>query len=233
VAGSEAPGGAAAGRPQERIRALLYDFDDTIVQSERLNDALFHDFIQTGFGIDLTREEQDSLYGLSWGGVFAWLRESRGINRRRDEVWDGFVEKKRAYLRGARLRVASGFDRMVALPVPQAIVSGSTRPEIDMMLANVGIRADAVDFIVSEEDCAAGKPDPEGFLTALRRLGALPGEALVFEDSPVGIEAAKRAGIAVAFVAELASRDSGRLADMRFESFVDAWEWVRTRIAGA
>jgi beta-phosphoglucomutase-like phosphatase (HAD superfamily) len=165
--------------------------------------------------------------------VFAWLQEHRGLTVGRDDVWDGFLELKRAYLRGARLKVASGFDRMTALPVPQAIVSGSTRPEIDMMLKNIRMRPDVVDFILAEEDCAAGKPNPEGFLAALKRLGTRPDETLVFEDSFAGIEAAHRAGIPVAFVAELASRDSRGRADMTFESFVDALEWVKNRIDGA
>jgi beta-phosphoglucomutase-like phosphatase (HAD superfamily) len=56
------------------------------------------------------------------------------------------------------------------------------------------------------------------------------GDALVFEDSPAGIEAAHRAGIPVAFVAELASRDSASLADLRFDSFVDAYPWVKARV---
>ncbi len=75
-----------------------------------------------------------------------------------------------------------------------------------------------------------GKPDPEGFLKALDALKAPAPEALVFEDSLAGIEAARRAGMAVAFVAELASRDNARLADLRFASFEEAYPWVKSRI---
>jgi beta-phosphoglucomutase-like phosphatase (HAD superfamily) len=75
-----------------------------------------------------------------------------------------------------------------------------------------------------------GKPDPEGFLRAVARLGVPAAETLAFEDSPAGIESARRAGIAVAFVAELASRENASLADMRFESFLDAWQWVNARV---
>jgi len=141
------------------------------------------------------------------------------------------LEIKREFLSRKTLRMASGFDRMLALPVPQAIVSGSTRDELRMMLANIHMPADAVDFILCDEDGGAGKPDPQGFLRALERFGVKPSEAMVFEDSPAGIEAAKRAGIPVAFVAELASRDNAALADIRFASFAEAWGWVRERIA--
>jgi beta-phosphoglucomutase-like phosphatase (HAD superfamily) len=213
-----------------RIRAIIYDFDDTIVESERINDALFSDLLLKEYRLELSQEELDILYGFSWTGVFDWLAENRGFHKTMKEVWKTFLEKKRDFLRGRKLRVAQGIDRMLSLPVPQAIVSGSTRAEIDVMLENIDMPAHSVDLILSDEDCAKGKPDPEGFLRALDLLKALPSEALVFEDSPAGIEAARRAGIPVAFVAELASRDNARLADVRFATFAEAYPWVRSRI---
>jgi beta-phosphoglucomutase len=224
-------GSGRSGAPlPERVRALIYDFDDTIVESERINDRLFSDFLRTSCGIDLTPREQDLLYGFSWSGVFTWLQANRGLRETKDELWARFLEVKTAYLRVHRLRVASGLDRMLALGVPQAIVSGSTRAELAMMMENIAMPADAVRFILCDEDGGAGKPDPQGFLLALERLGTPATQTLVFEDSPAGIEAAHRAGMPVAFMAELASRDNAELADVRFGSFIDAWKWVRERI---
>ncbi|MGD0724212.1 MAG: HAD family phosphatase [Spirochaetia bacterium] len=217
-------------RAPSRIRALIYDFDDTIVESERINDRLFSEFMRREHNIDLSQEELDYLYGFSWSGIFEWLGEHRGLRPSREEVWTRFLEIKREFLRGTTLRVATGLDQMLALPVPQAIVSGSTREEIRMMMDNIHMSADSVDFILCEEDGGAGKPDPEGFLRAIASIGVPAAEALVFEDSPAGIEAARRAGIAVAFIAELASRNNAALADLRFESFLDAWQWVNARI---
>ena len=88
--------------------------------------------------------------------------------------------------------MARGFNRMLSLPVRQAIVSGSTRAEIDVMMENIGMPADSVDLILSDEDCEKGKPDPEGYLRALDVLDAPAHEALVFEDSPAGMEAARQ-----------------------------------------
>jgi beta-phosphoglucomutase len=213
-----------------RIRAIIYDFDDTIVESERINDALFSDMLRADYGLALTPEELDFLYGFSWSGVFEWLAENKGFRRTMKEVWQTFVEKKRRFLQTSTLRVAAGFDRMLSLPVPQAIVSGSTRAEIDLMMGNIGLPASSVSLILSDEDCTRGKPDPQGFLMALDALKAEPRDAVVFEDSPAGIQAAHAAGIAVAFVAELASRNSARLADLRFASFQEAYPWVRSKI---
>ena len=214
----------------KKIRAIIYDFDDTIVESERINDELFSDLLRTHYSISLSQEELDLLYGFSWSGVFEWLCEHRGLCKSMKEVWQTFVRKKIDFLKDRKLRVARGFHQMLSLPVPQAIVSGSTRAEIDVMIDNIGLTADRVALILSDEDCQRGKPDPEGFLKALDALNAQASEALVFEDSPPGIEAARRAGVAVAFLSELASRNNARLADLRFTSFEEAYPWVKARI---
>jgi beta-phosphoglucomutase-like phosphatase (HAD superfamily) len=213
-----------------KIHAIIYDFDNTIVESERLNDTMFADLLRREYGVEITDEDRLLLYGFSWGGIFRWLQERRGFHVDRAEVWERFMETKRRFLAGHELRVASGLDRMLSLPVPKAIVSGSTREELHLMLENISIAANAVDFILSEEDGGIGKPDPAGFLHAIERFGVPAGDALVFEDSPAGIEAAHRAGIPVAFVAELASRDSSAQADLRFDSFIDAYPWVKARV---
>ena len=57
---------------------------------------------------------------------------------------------------------------------------------------------DLFDVIVCGDMCAERKPDPECYLKAMGLLGAVPQECLVFEDSSVGIHAAKQAGIEVA-----------------------------------
>lgn len=214
-----------------RINAIIYDFDDTIVESERINDELFSRLLRTEYSLPLSAEELDVLYGFSWKGVFAWLAEHKGFRVTMEEVWKRFLVMKREYFAGRKPRMARGFRRMLELPVPQAIVSGSTRAELDMMMENIGLAPDSVDLVLSDEDCAKGKPDPEGFLAALRAFDVPPREGLVFEDSPAGIEAAHRGGIPVAFLAELASRDSASLADFRFPSFEEAYPWVSARLA--
>jgi beta-phosphoglucomutase-like phosphatase (HAD superfamily) len=219
-----------AGRTPARVRALVYDFDDTIVHSGYINDTLLGGFLQERYGISLTPEEWEVLNGLSWSGTYAWLSEHHGLRDPKDDIWARYLEVKGGFLREKRLRVASGIERMLALPIPQAIVSGSTRAEIRMVMENIGMSADSVRFILCDEDSGPGKPHPQGFLTALGRLGTAAEETLVFEDSPPGIEAAHRAGMPVAFMGELAARDAAELADVRFDDFLEAWEWVRGRI---
>jgi beta-phosphoglucomutase-like phosphatase (HAD superfamily) len=212
-----------------RIRALIYDFDNTIVGTERINEELFTGLLLGEFQVHLTPLEQEHLHGLPWSGVFDWLDEHRGTASRRAEIWKRFLEVKRESLRRCAPPVGTGLDLMFSLAVPQAIVTGSSREELEMVMGAIGMSGDGFAAILCDEDCARGKPDPEGYLRALELLHVAAAEALVFEDSRPGIAAARMAGITVAFIAELASRDRAEEADVCFESFTDAWRAVKDR----
>jgi len=83
--------------------------------------------------------------------------------------------------------------RFAAAHAPVAIVSAAVRSEIDAVLDAAGLR-EAVTVIVSQDDVCNGKPDPECYLTAARLLGVEPEQMLVFEDTDVGLSAAKASG---------------------------------------
>jgi beta-phosphoglucomutase len=76
----------------------------------------------------------------------------------------------------------------------QAIASSAPRANVDVMLESVGVR-DRIDAVISAEDVSRGKPDPDVFLAAAARLGVPPGNCVVVEDAPAGVEAARRAGM--------------------------------------
>ncbi|HXF52222.1 MAG TPA: HAD family phosphatase [Dehalococcoidia bacterium] len=75
----------------------------------------------------------------------------------------------------------------------QAIVSSTPPENIALALRAIGLEG-AFDAIVSGDDVARGKPDPEGYLLAARRLGVDPRRCVVVEDAPAGVEAGRRAG---------------------------------------
>jgi beta-phosphoglucomutase len=86
--------------------------------------------------------------------------------------------------------------RFAASLGPVAIVSAAVRSEIDAVVDAAGIR-DSIALIISQDDVVNGKPDPECYLTAARQLGCDPPGLLVFEDTDVGLAAAKAAGARV------------------------------------
>lgn len=78
--------------------------------------------------------------------------------------------------------------------IPLAVVTGGYQSVCRRILDRIGI-LDAFDTIVASEDTERHKPDPDPFLEAARRLGARPERCVVWEDSGLGIEAARRAGM--------------------------------------
>jgi sugar-phosphatase len=129
------------------------------------------------------------------------VAESRELERRQAEDVDGLLAIPGAL---AALRALRG-DRV-------AVVTSGTRPLALARLAAVGIEPPAV--MVFADDVTRGKPDPEGYRTAARRLGVDPAEALVVEDAPPGIEAAKAAGAATVAVTSTHAREELAAADV-------------------
>jgi HAD superfamily hydrolase (TIGR01509 family) len=79
--------------------------------------------------------------------------------------------------------------------IPMAVVSGSRHKPVELTLAQLDL-AKYFDLLICAEDYVKGKPDPDCFLLAAEKLKVDPADCLVFEDADLGIEAAKRAGMA-------------------------------------
>ncbi len=109
-------------------------------------------------------------------------------------------ERREAYEREvtARPPIRPGTEALVARlalqGVPVAVVTGAQRADVLRVLRGSPVGAQ-VQVLVTEEDVTAGKPDPEGYLTAADRLGLEPSRILVFEDSIPGARAALAAGM--------------------------------------
>jgi sugar-phosphatase len=113
----------------------------------------------------------------------------------------------------------SDTDGVVALPgaaalfaaaLPLAIVTSCTQRLAAVRLAAAGLPVP--DTLVSADDVARGKPDPEGYLAAARRQGAAPAATVVLEDAPAGIAAGKAAGMTVIAFTTTHSVDALRAA---------------------
>lgn len=89
--------------------------------------------------------------------------------------------------------------------VPVALATGSTAGVAAAVLGAVGL-GDVFDAIVTRDDVARGKPAPDTFLRAAALLGLEPGRCLVYEDSFIGLEAARAAGMSAVDVRPLVTR---------------------------
>ena len=91
----------------------------------------------------------------------------------------------------ARARAAAG--------LPVSVASGGDAPTVRQTLRTIGV-TDLFPVVVTAEEVAHGKPAPDLFLLAAQRMGVAPHDCLVFEDSPLGILAAERAGMGAVLV---------------------------------
>lgn len=187
-------------------RAVLFDFDGVLVDSERQHWIAFRETLRP-HGVVLSRALYDRRY-LAFddrSAIAAMLRDA-GLAAVALPI-DLLVWRKRALFRrmGGRAgaidpRVAA-LVRSVAARVPIAVVSGAARREISDALRRARLAAE-FRAIVAAEDVRRCKPDPEGYRLGLKRLGLKrPDGCLAIEDSPGGIAAARAAGLAVIGVA--------------------------------
>ncbi len=189
-------------------RAVLFDFDGVIAATENVHVVAW----QRTFGVMGWDEPDESCAEAAEvdDRVFA----ARVFARRKIEGADveGWVRRKRDLaeaLLGDSPRIYPGLAALVRHLGPRArlaIVSTSWRGHIEAVLRPAGL-LEAFELVIAKEDVAAPKPDPEGYLLALARLGIDAGDAVAIEDSPAGLLAARGAGIRAVAVGH---RRSGR-----------------------
>ncbi len=204
------------------LDAMIFDFDGVVVDSEPIHLACFGDVL-AGCGIELTSEDYYSKYlGFDDHDCFAAVMADNGRQVDERQIADMTGRKT--------LLVQQAFAESIR-PLPGAIelmraarsagaglgiCSGALREEILLAGRTVGI-IELVDVVVSAEDVQAGKPDPEGYILALKLLGEKltrpinPSATWVVEDSPAGVQAGKDAGMNVLAVTN--SYDRPALAD--------------------
>jgi len=110
-----------------------------------------------------------------------------GISNRKKELFEE-LQRARAFTGVKELIESLNCENCL-----KAVVSGASRKEVESLLEqnNLG----QFDLIISGEDLEEGKPSPEPFSTALSKLGLKPSEALVVENSPLGVDSAAKANI--------------------------------------
>jgi HAD superfamily hydrolase (TIGR01509 family) len=116
--------------------------------------------------------------------------EARRMALRKRELYADFARRGTQTVAGIPAFVAS----LTRSGVPRAVGTSASRYDVETLLAGLGLRRH-FEVIVTAEDVMLGKPDPGVYLEAARRLGTPPATCLVFEDSLVGIVAARRAGM--------------------------------------
>lgn len=181
------------------VAAVIFDFDETIIDLEpqhtAAHEALCRDE-QSEYGrmpeefrrgsgrriIDDTREMK---------AFFGWSASEDELFARRQKHFDAICARADLHPMIGAVELIRALQRV---GMTLAITSSAVRSSIEAILVRLGLR-DAFGLIVDGSEVTHGKPDPEAYLVTARKLGVDPAACIVFEDSEVGVLAAKRAGM--------------------------------------
>jgi HAD superfamily hydrolase (TIGR01509 family) len=174
---------------------VLFDMDGVLVDSERIANRILHEDLRAN-GVDLTLAESTrSFVGRKAGWAVAHVRERWGVTLPAD--FEKRLRERALAAYAGELRAVEGVaDAIDALASPYCLASSSdpTRIETSLALAGLAGRFPS-DRRFSAVQVKHGKPAPDLFLLAARTLGAEPARCAVVEDTLVGLEAARAAGM--------------------------------------
>jgi beta-phosphoglucomutase family hydrolase len=194
------------------IEAFVFDMDGTILDNMGLHTAAWMQTIEElGQEPREPREWERATSGTPNHEIF---RNLLGLHDLDDAGINHWVERKEGLYRekaADRLVELPGFSQFLlqarALNIRLGLATGAGPSNIAFNLEALGL-VEAFDTIVGAADVVKGKPDPEVFLTSAARLGVPPSSVLVFEDAPLGIDAARAAGMGVVGITTMMSVDA-------------------------
>jgi HAD superfamily hydrolase (TIGR01509 family) len=178
-------------------KAVLFDMDGVIVDSEPLHVAAFQATLKE-YGCNLTDEQYKQYFaGRTDEAGFKQYFDSRGEAVELPVIMD---KKAKAYLQLAADRlipypgVVEFIRNLAGEKTSLALVTGSLRAEAEVTLKAFGLMG-LFKVIIAAEDISQSKPDPEGYLKGAKALGFEPADCIVVEDAPSGVKAACAAGM--------------------------------------
>jgi HAD superfamily hydrolase (TIGR01509 family) len=180
--------------PDKLYRGYIFDCDGTLAHSMPVHYAAWSQAAEEN-GVAMSEELFYSLGGVPTTRIVEILNEKFGSNlnpetvaTRKEEIYVENMDQTKP------IEEVTAFARKVAAFAKVSVASGGYLPVVVKTLEVIGFK-DFFPVIVTSEQVARGKPFPDIFLEAAKRMGVPPNECLVLEDSPAGIEAAIAAGM--------------------------------------
>lgn len=191
-----------------KFKAFLFDMNGTMIDDMRYHVHAWHRILHE-LGADITLQRMKAeCYGKNHE-LIERIFPGRFTNEEKDRM---SLQKELQYQREFKPQLqlipglASFLEQSVAARVKMAIGTAAIMSNIDFVLDGLNLRH-YFDALVSADDVKHSKPHPETYLECADRLGVLPADCLVFEDSPKGVECAANAGMQAVVIATMHMRN--------------------------
>lgn len=213
-----------------RFKAVLFDHDGTLVESEGRHFALWNQVLAP-YGFALTLAQYKDFYaGVPTDSNAADLVERFGVKEAPQVLARLKNESAQAYLQANAFPLMPGVRESIAqlqaAHLRMGVVTGARAYAINATLRSHDLAA-AFETVVSADDVVYSKPAPDCYLLALQRMGLQANETVAFEDTEHGVAAAIAAGLAcVAIPTEMSAGHNFSAATVTLPSMQDAVRWA-------
>jgi HAD superfamily hydrolase (TIGR01509 family) len=176
------------------VNALIFDCDGTLADTMPAHYQAWMEILRP-FGVSFPEDRFYAMGGMPTGTIVEKLFGEAKVPANVSVLTR---QKEEAFIR--RMGEIRPIEKVVEIArkargrLPMAVASGGHRHMVEKTLRQIGI-LEWFPVIVAAEDTVRHKPEPDVFLEAARRLGVEPADCTVYEDTDLGIEAARRAGM--------------------------------------
>ncbi|MBI3954303.1 MAG: HAD family phosphatase [Chloroflexi bacterium] len=183
------------------VRAVIFDMDGVLTDSEPFYHEA-HNLVLGELGLALSEEENRQILGTTVEHSWRWIAQRFQLPGPLDG-WLARYDRAVIEVLSAKAQPSPGLYRLLELlearRLPLGLASSSQASWVRAILQKLGVE-ERFKVVISGEMVAHGKPAPDIYLLVARGLGVEPQGCLVFEDTPVGISAARAAGMQVVAV---------------------------------
>ena len=201
------------------FRAVIFDMDGVVIDSEESH-ILSEKKAFSKYGIKIKSNELREYSGTTAKYMFSMLIEKYNL----DAVPDDILNEKNKWIYDyvkEKAVLFRGFSELVRelkrMKVKTALASSSPKKLVEFVVKNYNLRS-VFNAVVSGDDVAKSKPDPEIFLLAARLLGIKPEDCAVIEDAVTGVVSAKSAGMYCIAVTNTFPKEKLKIADLIIRS---------------
>jgi len=204
--------------------AVIFDMDGLVLDSEPTYASAWQQAAEE-FGVHLNKDFLHSLFGRHADDVQTALAQRIGAGFDRNRYHAAAARLWRAHVASHGMATLPGVETLLGLldqrQIPYALATNSDQPFADECLRLAGLEG-RFPWVVTRDQVAEGKPSPDVFLEAARRMGVAAAQCLVLEDSATGLLAARKAGATPVLVLNRpAPEPSAALAAWRFNSLAE------------